>query len=106
MTTLNHFGQPIGDALPDWQPRERPAHLQLDGLWCHLEPLTCERHSKDLFNAWHSIDDNRDWTYLASTALQLSQIAICLFPSRKKVKTRCFSQWWITKHSAPWAAFL
>lgn len=65
MTTLNHFGQPVGDALPDWQPRERPTHVQLDGIWCRLEPLSSERHSQDLFNAWHSIDDNRDWTYLS-----------------------------------------
>lgn len=65
MTTLNHFGQPVGDALPDWQPHERPSRVQLNGTWCRLEPLSCERHSQDLFKAWHSIDDNRDWTYLS-----------------------------------------
>lgn len=65
MTMLNHFGQPIGDALPDWKPCERPTRVQLDGLWCRLEPLSCEHHSQDLFKAWHSIDDNRDWTYLS-----------------------------------------
>jgi len=65
MTTLNHFGQPIGDALPDWQTRELPQSLQLDGRYCHLEPLHVERHSKALFTAWHSIDDNRDWSYFS-----------------------------------------
>lgn len=65
MTTLNHFGQPIGDALPDWQTHEPPQPIKLDGRYCHLEPLDAALHSKDLFNAWHSIEDNRDWTYLA-----------------------------------------
>lgn len=65
MTTLNHFGQPIGDALPDWQTREHPQSVQLDGRFCRLEPLNAALHSKALFSAWHSIDDNRDWTYFA-----------------------------------------
>lgn len=65
MTTLNHFGQPVGDELTDWQSRELPQHIQLDGRFCHLEPLSVERHSKDLFTAWHTIEDNRDWTYLS-----------------------------------------
>ena len=65
MTQLNHFGQPVGDELPGWQPRELPQRIQLDGRFCHLEPLSVERHSKELFVAWHAIDDGRDWTYLA-----------------------------------------
>ncbi|TPG64306.1 GNAT family N-acetyltransferase [Ewingella americana] len=66
MTTLNHFGQPIGDALPDWKPRELPQSHQLDGRFCRLEPLDSALHSEALFSAWHSIDDNRDWTYFSS----------------------------------------
>jgi len=65
MTTLNHFGQPVGDALPDWQVRELPQSVELIGRFCRLEPLDTQRHSHELFSAWHSIDDNRDWTYFA-----------------------------------------
>jgi len=82
MTTLNHFGQPIGDLLPDWQPRERPSRVQLNGTWWRLEPLSCERHSQDLFKAWHSIDDNRDWTYL-SVDRPATQVECDLFISQQ-----------------------
>ena len=35
----NEFGQPIGPALPDWQPARRPALVTLTGTWCRLEKL-------------------------------------------------------------------
>ncbi|WP_337064886.1 GNAT family protein [Rouxiella badensis] len=65
MTTLNHFGQPIGDEIPGWQTRPLPEPITLQGSYCHLEPLDVGKHSKSLFNAWHSIDDDRDWTYFS-----------------------------------------
>lgn len=65
MTTLNHFGQPIGNEIPGWQPRPQPERIDLTGNYCKLEPLSVEKHSESLFNAWHSIDDDRDWTYFS-----------------------------------------
>ncbi len=65
MTTLNHFGQPIGDEVPEWQPRPLPERTTLEGQYCYLEPLDVSKHSESLFDAWHSIDDDRDWTYFS-----------------------------------------
>ena len=65
MTTLNHFGQPIGDEVPEWQPRPLPERTTLEGHYCYLEPLDVGKHSESLFDAWHSIDDDRDWTYFS-----------------------------------------
>jgi len=65
MAVLNKFGQPVGDELPTWQPRPRPAHSQLNGQYCRLEPLNVDKHSEQLFNAWHLVEDNRDWTYFS-----------------------------------------
>jgi hypothetical protein len=36
----NSFGQPVGQALPDWQPRPFPQRQILQGRYCRLEPLT------------------------------------------------------------------
>lgn len=35
------------------------------GQYCDLQPLEVGKHSESLFNAWHSIDDERDWTYFS-----------------------------------------
>ncbi|WP_213993155.1 GNAT family protein [Sodalis sp. dw_96] len=64
MPTVNQYDQPLGDALPDWQPRERPEKRILTGGFCRLEPLSL-KHSAALFTAWHSINDERDWTYFS-----------------------------------------
>ncbi|NMP25994.1 GNAT family N-acetyltransferase [Rahnella sp. SAP-1] len=65
MTNINHFGQPVGDELANNQPRKRPERRTLEGHYCQLEPLDCDKHSESLFTAWHSIDDERDWTYFS-----------------------------------------
>lgn len=65
MTTLNHFGQPIGDEVTGWQPRPLPERATLQGQYCYFEPLEVSKHGESLFNAWHSIDDDRDWTYFS-----------------------------------------
>ncbi len=61
-TVLNQYGQALGNPLPDWQPRANPQKIVLKGNYCQLEPIDI-KHSQDLFYAWHSIDDDRDWTY-------------------------------------------
>ncbi|AHG22261.1 acetyltransferase [Chania multitudinisentens RB-25] len=61
---INQYGQPVGEALPVWQPRVRPAVVTLTGKFCRLEALDAERDSAALFNAYQQAMDDRDWTYL------------------------------------------
>lgn len=63
---LNEFGQPIGDPVPGWTPRERPADVTLTGNWCRLEPLDAARHADDLHAAYSAAPDGRNWTYLST----------------------------------------
>jgi len=60
------FPLPIGEAMPDWQPRPRPARVVLTGRYCRLEPLDAQRHTNALFAAYaQATDTTRDWTYLS-----------------------------------------
>ena len=43
--------QPVGAALPDWQPALRPDGRQLIGRHCRLEKLALA-HASDLFEAF------------------------------------------------------
>lgn len=62
MTQLNQYGQPVGDALPHWQPRPFPQRVTLEGRYCRLEPLSIT-HAGALFAAY-GLDDGRSWTWL------------------------------------------
>jgi RimJ/RimL family protein N-acetyltransferase len=63
---LNTYGQPIGPALPDWQPRPRPPSTPMVGRFCRIEPVDPDRDAAGLFEAYAEAPDDRDWTYLAS----------------------------------------
>ena len=63
MNTFNQFGQPIGEELVDWQPRQHPARVVLNGRYCRLEPL-CVEHAVALFAAYQQAEDTRSWTWL------------------------------------------
>ncbi len=63
--TVNQYGQPIGDALPDWSARPRPGDVVLKGQHCQLEPLDADRHGRDLYEAYATASDGSDWTYMA-----------------------------------------
>lgn len=63
MSQHNHFGQPVGDALPDWQPRPAPQRHTLQGRLCYLEPLA-GKHAEGLFAAHQLAPDTRSWTWL------------------------------------------
>lgn len=63
MSQHNHFGQPVGDALPDWQPRPAPQRHTLQGRLCYLEPLA-GKHAEALFAAHQLAPDTRSWTWL------------------------------------------
>ncbi|KAG4074660.1 hypothetical protein HA402_004531 [Bradysia odoriphaga] len=64
MPEINEYGQPVGDAVPDWKPRPSPAPVTLNGRSCRLEPLNTNKHADDLYAAF-SHDDGRLWTYMA-----------------------------------------
>ncbi|WP_058961652.1 GNAT family N-acetyltransferase [Type-E symbiont of Plautia stali] len=66
MTQLNQYGQPVGFALPDWQPLAAPPAIPLYGRFCTLEPLNIT-HSHALFAAFALAPDDRDWTWLGAT---------------------------------------
>ncbi|RSK67331.1 N-acetyltransferase [Enterobacter huaxiensis] len=76
MNTFNQFGQPVGEALIDWQPRQPPSRVTLKGRYCYLEPLRVE-HADALFRAYHLAEDTRSWTWLLrepdATAADFSQ---------------------------------
>jgi RimJ/RimL family protein N-acetyltransferase len=63
---MNPLGQPIGPALPDWRPPDRPKHSVMQGRCCRVEPLDASRHAAEL-HAANSLDhEGRMWTYLFS----------------------------------------
>ena len=62
--TRNGFGQPIGDALPNWIPCPPPPRTPIEGRLCRVEPLNTDRHADALFAAYAQAPDARDWTYL------------------------------------------
>ncbi|MFN0050586.1 MAG: GNAT family N-acetyltransferase [Planctomycetales bacterium] len=64
-TVQNALGQPIGAALPNWQPPFRPAHEPIDGSFCRLEPLDLQRHAAPLYAANCLDSQQQMWTYLA-----------------------------------------
>nr|WP_023842686.1 GNAT family protein [Burkholderia sp. M701]BAO19144.1 GCN5-related N-acetyltransferase [Burkholderia sp. M701] len=61
----NAYGQPIGVPVPAWQGARVPGREPLTGRYCRIEPVDVERHAADLFDAYSSAADGRDWTYLA-----------------------------------------
>jgi RimJ/RimL family protein N-acetyltransferase len=63
--TLNHLGQCIGFALPNWVPPPVPPRELLEDRFCRLEPLNPDRHAAVLFEADAADADGRSWTYLA-----------------------------------------
>jgi RimJ/RimL family protein N-acetyltransferase len=61
----NAFDQPIGAPVPDWKGAGAPGREPLAGRYCRIEPVDVERHAADLYEAYSSAPDARDWTYLA-----------------------------------------
>ena len=61
---LNALGQPIGPALDQWRPPQKPPRAVIEGPWARLEPLDPARHAGELFDANALDADARRWTYL------------------------------------------
>ena len=60
----NELGQPIGEPVPGWTPRERPPRTPMVGRWCRLELLDPARHAAQLHAANATDGSGRMWTYL------------------------------------------
>lgn len=61
----NALGQPIGLAVPGWNPPAVPARATMEGRYCRIEPLEPDRHAADLHAANVLDRDGRMWTYLS-----------------------------------------
>ncbi|MHB1511537.1 MAG: GNAT family N-acetyltransferase [Acidimicrobiales bacterium] len=64
MSDTNELGQPVGERVVDWSPRQAPSARVLQGRWCRLDPLDPGRHADDLYRANSRDDTGRIWTYL------------------------------------------
>ncbi len=62
----NALGQPIGAALPAWQPPSLPPREGMRGRYCTVEPLDVELHAAELYDAFSLDREGRNWTYLPS----------------------------------------
>jgi RimJ/RimL family protein N-acetyltransferase len=58
----NEHGQEVGFPIPDWSVPDVPAHVQMRGRTCIVEPLE-SRHAGDLYAAFRA-GCGADWTYL------------------------------------------
>jgi RimJ/RimL family protein N-acetyltransferase len=59
---LNEYGQPVGDAVPDWSPRPRPDAVTLAGRYVVVEPLAVS-HAVALLDSVCGPEDRPLWTY-------------------------------------------
>ncbi len=64
MPRLNDLGQPIGDPVDGWTRRLPPSRAVMSGRYCRLEPLDPAEHTDDLWAAYATDVDHRNWTYL------------------------------------------
>ncbi|CAG9296343.1 GNAT family N-acetyltransferase [Celerinatantimonas diazotrophica] len=88
MPVQNQYGQPIGESLTHWSARPQPQSIVLQGEHCRLEPLNAQKHAQDLFDAYASAADDRDWTYMLigpfhtieELTEHLQQVESCLDP--------------------------
>jgi RimJ/RimL family protein N-acetyltransferase len=62
VTRTNEHGQPIGDPVPDWTPRERPRPVVLEGRFVRLEPLD-QQNAQELLAGL--VPHPAMWTYLS-----------------------------------------
>lgn len=60
----NEYDQPVGSPVENWGGAERPERVTLTGTYCRLEPVNAVDHAVDLFEAYATATDGRDWTYL------------------------------------------
>lgn len=59
----NDFGQPIGFALPGWEPPPSPPRVPLAGRYVRLEPFDAARHARQVYDANLADARGERWTY-------------------------------------------
>ncbi len=62
--STNQYGQPVGPGVPKWSIRSLPESVALQGVFCRLEPLSANLHASELYEAYATAPDGRDWTYM------------------------------------------
>ena len=63
-TSTTAASQPLGCALPHWQPRPLPERRGFQGLYSRIEPLDPVRHGDQLYSALCNESGAAAWTYL------------------------------------------
>ena len=67
---INELGQPIGDALPDFQPGDLPNLERIEGQYVIIERLSKDKHGADLYEVYGPDSPVDMWTYLFQTPAQ------------------------------------
>jgi RimJ/RimL family protein N-acetyltransferase len=85
MVKTNSFGQPIGEALPDWRGAEPPPRTPMHGRFVRIEPLDPARHLDELYAAFSVDADGKLWTYIPIGPFNsAAELADWLEPASKK----------------------
>ncbi len=61
---INQLGQPIGDALLDFQPGDLPNLERIEGQYVIIERLSKDKHEADLYKVYGPESPTDMWTYL------------------------------------------
>jgi len=67
---INQLSQPIGDALPDFQPGDLPNLERIEGQYVIIERLSKDKHGTDLYEVYGPDSPADMWTYLFQTPAQ------------------------------------
>ena len=67
---MNELGQPIGDALLDFQPGDLPNLERIEGQYVIIERLSKDKHGADLYEVYGPDSPVDMWTYLFQTPAQ------------------------------------
>ena len=67
---INELGQPIGDALPDFQPGDLPNLERIEGQYVIIERLSKDKHGADLYEVYGPDSPADMWTYLFQNPAQ------------------------------------
>ena len=61
---VNELGQPIGFALPNWKPVNKPSRQNIEGRLVALVPPNVQDHAETLHAAFAADHTHHNWTYL------------------------------------------
>ena len=67
---MNELGQPIGDALLDFQPGDLPNLERIEGQYVIIERLSKDKHGADLYEVYGPDSPADMWTYLFQNPAQ------------------------------------